>query len=131
MCRVLAALAVGGVIGGCAWFPDPSAPGRIESGVLVSPEGMTLYTFDRDVVATALGSGKSKSACVAQCAEQWPPFKAGADAKRAGDFTIIEREDGTRQWAHKGRPLYRWRMDAKPGDRAGDGVDNLWRVARP
>lgn len=129
MRRALALLALGVVLGGCASLAGSDAPARFEGGVLVSPAGMTLYTFDRDVVATAKGA--ARSACAAQCAERWPPFTAGADAKRAGDFTVIERDDGTRQWAYKGKPLYRWSKDATPGDKAGDGVDNLWRAARP
>jgi predicted lipoprotein with Yx(FWY)xxD motif len=42
------------------------------------------------------------------------------------------REDGKRQWAYKGSPLYYWTKDSKPGDKTGDGVLNgAWKVARP
>jgi len=84
---------------------------------------MTLYTFDRD--------SELKSVCNAQCAVDWPPLAAGAGAKRAGRYAIIARDDGRRQWAYKGKPLYLRATDQKPGDRSGDGVDNLWRIARP
>ncbi|MCC6610412.1 MAG: hypothetical protein IT515_12180 [Burkholderiales bacterium] len=120
---------MGLALGGCASLFDPAAPARSEGGVLVSPAGMTLYTFDRDVVSR--GKAPARSACVAQCAERWAPFAADAEARRTGDFTVIERDDGTHQWAYKGRPLYRWSKDVKPGDRTGDGVDNLWRAAQP
>lgn len=126
---VLALVLATAVAGGCAMSIFRQAPARVEGGVLVTPDGMTLYTFDRDGAAgTRMGIG---SACVAQCAERWPPFAAAAEAAPAGQFTTFEREDGTRQWAYQGRPLYRWRGDARPGDRTGDGVDNLWRAARP
>lgn len=44
---------------------------------------------------------------------------------------MIKRDDGVPQWAYKGRPLYTWSKDAKPGDRTGDGFNNAWRLARP
>jgi predicted lipoprotein with Yx(FWY)xxD motif len=129
LCERLAALATAVALGGCVSLFAAAAPARSQGGVLVSPGGMTLYTFDRDVVSRATAPGSS--ACVGQCAERWPPFAADAGARRSGDFTVIERDDGTRQWAYKGRPLYRWSKDVKPGDRTGDGIDNLWRAARP
>jgi len=42
------------------------------------------------------------------------------------------RDDGSKQWAYKGRPLYHWVKDAKPGDMTGDGfLNNSWHVAKP
>ena len=56
---------------------------------------------------------------------------AAADAQPEGDYTIITRDDGTRQWAYKGKPLYLWVKDAKAGDVTGDNVNNVWHVAKP
>jgi predicted lipoprotein with Yx(FWY)xxD motif len=56
---------------------------------------------------------------------------AAADATAAGDYTIVTRDDGSKQWAYKGKPLYMWAKDSKPGDRSGDGFNNAWRIARP
>lgn len=124
--RVLAAMVGVVVLAGCASAASRAVPVRSSGDVLVErASGMTLYTFDRDP------PGIGRSACQAACAASWPPLVAAADAKPYGDYTIIQREDGTRQWAWKGRPLYRWSKDNGPGDRAGDGVGNLWRVARP
>jgi len=111
------------LLGGCALFALWQVPVKRESGALVDAEGMTLYTFDRD----SLG----RSECDAQCAVNWPPLLAAAGAKRAGDYTIIVRDDGRRQWAYKGKPLYVSGKDRKPGDQTGEAFDNLWRVARP
>jgi predicted lipoprotein with Yx(FWY)xxD motif len=55
---------------------------------------------------------------------------AATDAKARGDYSIIMRDDGTKQWAYKGKPLYLWIKDSKPGDRTGDGFNNAWRLAR-
>ncbi len=84
---------------------------------------MTLYTFDRD----AAGSGKS--ACNGPCAANWPPLMAAADARSAGDWTVVARDDGAKQWAYKGKPLYLWAKDQKPGDQTGDGFNGVWHVA--
>lgn len=101
------------------------APASAVDGVLVGPNQMTLYTFDRD----AAGSGKS--VCNGPCATNWPPLAAGADAAASGDWSVVTRDDGSRQWAYKGKPVYYWMKDQKPGDRTGDGFNNAWRLARP
>jgi predicted lipoprotein with Yx(FWY)xxD motif len=90
---------------------------------LVDDKGMTLYIFDRDT------SGKSN--CNGQCATNWPPLQAATDAKPSGDWTVVTREDGGKQWAYKGKPLYRWAKDTKPGDVTGDGVNSVWHIAAP
>ncbi|HMN77760.1 MAG TPA: hypothetical protein PKC97_16990 [Burkholderiaceae bacterium] len=100
------------------------APAKAEGGVLVGANGMTLYTFDRDTVP-------GKSACNGPCAANWPPLMAPAGAAASGDWSIVTRDDGTKQWAYKGKPLYHWTKDQKPGDRTGEGFNNVWRVAQP
>jgi predicted lipoprotein with Yx(FWY)xxD motif len=100
------------------------APVKAVGGVLTNPAGMTLYTFDRDE------AGSGKSVCNGPCATNWPPLTAAADAKPAGGYTIVTRDDGTKQWAWKGKPLYLWIKDQKPGDMTGQGFNNVWQVAR-
>jgi predicted lipoprotein with Yx(FWY)xxD motif len=56
---------------------------------------------------------------------------AAATDKAAGDFTVITRDDGTQQWAVKGKPVYFWFKDSKPGDKTGDGVNKVWQTAKP
>lgn len=94
-------------------------------GVLTNGAGMTLYTFDKD----AAGSGKS--VCNGQCAVNWPPLFASDADKAKGDWSIVTRDDGRKQWAYKGKPLYLWIKDSKPGDRTGDGVNGVWKLATP
>ncbi len=112
------------LLSGCASM-TASTPAQTADGVLVGPNKMTLYTFDRD----AAGSGKS--VCNGPCATNWPPLMATANDKPVGDYTVVTRDDGQRQWALKGKPLYYWARDVKPGDKTGDGFNNIWRVARP
>jgi predicted lipoprotein with Yx(FWY)xxD motif len=102
-----------------------AAPAKVADGVLVGSNGMTLYTFDKD----AAGSGKS--VCNGPCATNWPPlFAMDGDAGGAG-YTVITRDDGRKQWAYAGKPLYFWIKDQKAGDRTGDGFNSVWHAAKP
>jgi predicted lipoprotein with Yx(FWY)xxD motif len=71
--------------------------------VLTNDKGMALYVFDKD-------SG-GKSACNGQCASNWPPLTLAVGAMPMGDYSIITRDDGSKQWAYKGRLLYTWKDD--------------------
>lgn len=96
------------------------APARFSNGILVSQDDMTLYTFDKD----AMG----KSACNGACATNWPPLKATASEQAGGQFSIITRDDGSRQWAYAGKPLYLFVKDTQPGDIYGNGIKGVWHV---
>jgi predicted lipoprotein with Yx(FWY)xxD motif len=109
-------------------FAQMSVPARVADTAkgksLVDTHGMTLYTFDRD-------NAPGKSNCNGKCASNWPPFAATANAADMGSWTVIVRNDGSKQWAYKGKPLYRWMDDKKPGDADGDGRFNVWHIAAP
>jgi predicted lipoprotein with Yx(FWY)xxD motif len=103
----------------------PTKTGDSAKGkVLTDDRSMTLYVFDKD-------SG-GKSACNGPCAGNWPPLTAAAGAMPMGDYSIITRDDGSKQWAYKGRPLYTWHNDKAPGDITGDGfLNGAWHIAQP
>lgn len=90
--------------------------------ILTDANGMTLYTYDKDV--------KDISNCYDKCAMNWPPLAAEAGAKTDGDYSVVERKDGSMQWAYEGKPLYLWIKDKAPGDMTGDGVGGVWHVAK-
>ena len=71
------------------------------------------------------------SACTGQCESFWPPYKASATDVPVGPYTIIKRDDGSPQWAYKGKPLYFFSKDMKQGDRNGDNFKNMWHVVAP
>jgi predicted lipoprotein with Yx(FWY)xxD motif len=98
-------------------------PAMVNGGKLVDHEGMTLYTFDKD--------SAGKSACNDQCAVNWPPLAADADSSAEGKWTVVTRDDKTRQWAYDGKPLYTFKSDKKAGDVEGDGKGGVWHVAKP
>jgi predicted lipoprotein with Yx(FWY)xxD motif len=123
--KLLACLAGAMILASCAG--DSSGPARVGDSamgkVLTDAKGMTLYTFDRDA------SGKSN--CNGQCAQNWPPLTAAATAQAQGEWSIVTRDDGSKMWAYKGKPVYGWVKDQKAGDTTGEGVNNVWHVARP
>ena len=98
------------------------APAKAAGGMMADSAGMTLYVFDKD-------SG-GKSACNGPCAAIWPPLLVAGDGKASGDWTIIARDDGSKQWAYRGWPLYTYSKDAKPGDRTGDMFKDVWHVVK-
>jgi len=106
----------------------PMAPTKIGNSakgkVITNDNGMTLYVFDKD--------SAGKSACNGPCAGNWPPFKVAAGSMAMGDYGMITRDDGSKQWTYKGRPLYAWKNDKKPGDITGDGfLNGAWHIAQP
>ena len=90
---------------------------------LTNFNGLTLYAYDGD-------ANHDNQVCAASgCSMQWLPVVAPALADDVGDFSIVTRTDGTRQWAFKKKPLYRYKNDKMPGDVKGLGVDKKWSVA--
>jgi predicted lipoprotein with Yx(FWY)xxD motif len=105
-----------------ASFAQPMASDTSMGKVYTDEKGMTLYTFDKDEA--------NKSNCYDECAKNWPPYLAAADAKAEGEWTLVDRTDGTKQWAHEGKPVYLWVKDTKPGDVTGDMVGEVWHVVK-
>ena len=115
------------LLAGCGGMTKTASdtPTRTVDGALIGPSGMPLYTFDKDT------ANRGKSTCNAQCATNWPPLLAPDAGKTMGGYTVIARDDGKKQWAYKGWPLYYWAKDVKAGDKTGDGVAGAWKIARP
>ena len=112
-----------------AAFATPVAAGPLGTvdtsiGQVLASEasGMTLYTFTQD--------SRNTSTCYDRCADAWPPFLAAEGAQEQGGLGIIARQDGSRQWALNGQPLYFWAGDAGVGDVTGHGVGGVWFAAQ-
>lgn len=105
--------------------------GVTNSGVpsLVSPQGLTLYTFEQDQ--------DGMSACYERCAEVWPPYLIDASsaptlgAGLPGAIGTTQRTDGTLQVTYNGEPLYFFQQDMAPGDDFGHGRGAVWFAANP
>ena len=110
---------------GTALAAEPASPAPVaKNGMFLTAKGMTLYTFDKD--------SAGKSACNGPCATNWPPALAVDGAKPMGPWTIVTRDDGLKQWAYNGKPVYAFAKDTKAGDTTGDGfLNGAWHVAKP
>ena len=91
--------------------------------VLTDFEGFTLYTPD------GVAGGGRRTCSGRGCETGWLPVPAPALALDVGQFSVVTRTDGSRQWAYQGRPLYRYRGDLLPGDAHGRAVDQRWSMA--
>lgn len=115
LCRVLLLLMFAGTaVAG-------SMPQRNAQGLLVDDAGHTLYRYDPDGTSGA-------SRCDGACAAVWPPYPVDKGINATGDYSMTKRADGVRQWVYRGRPLYLFAGDDKPGARDGDGVNGSWHV---
>ena len=89
---------------------------------LVDGQGRTLYLFEADKSAM--------STCNGACASLWPPATTagkpkagpGVDAAKLG---TTKRSNGTLEVTYNGHPLYRYAPDTKPGQDAGQGLDQF------
>jgi predicted lipoprotein with Yx(FWY)xxD motif len=98
--------------------PRPRAvlfQGTVAGRVAADAKGHTLYAADRD--------------CTGRCLEVWTPLKAAWAANTVGDWSaVIRKDDGTKQWAYRGKPVYAYANDIAPGDMKGDGLDGAWHA---
>lgn len=77
---------------------------RIEKGLFSPwPPGLVLPDLD------------TRPSCVAM----WPPVLAPPDARPIGEWSVIARPDGSKQWAYAGHALYTSALDHRPGDALG------------
>jgi len=91
--------------------------GSVIGQTLADLRGHTVYTGP-------------KQACSDTCMNAWQPVEAPWVARPVGeDWTISEREDGLRQWAFKGQPLFTYNGDFTPDDRYGLRAPGGWSVA--
>ncbi|SAK75126.1 lipoprotein [Caballeronia temeraria] len=103
--------------------PALAAAPHERDGMLVDDQGMTLYIFG------GKGMPDAKS-CEGDCARNFPPALAAPGDKPSGALTLLPAPNGEHQWAFQGKPLYRGLMDKKPGDRSGDGLNEVWHSVR-
>ena len=81
--------------------------------------GMTVYTSAADPVG--------KSVCNDECTKMWHPVLVYPGAEPLGNWSVIERDDGTSQWALNGKPVYTYFMDVDIGSVAGNSPKILAR----
>jgi predicted lipoprotein with Yx(FWY)xxD motif len=88
--------------------------------LLVNADGYSVYVSDQD------SAGKSN--CRANCEETWVPVRAPALAQADGEWTIVERAAGVRQWAFRKQPLYTYTRDIYLYSQQGSDVPGWHNV---
>jgi predicted lipoprotein with Yx(FWY)xxD motif len=112
------------IISSASAAPPTKTATTSKGSALTDARGMSLYTFDKD--------SDGKSACNGPCAANWPALKADAGDTAGDNYAVIARDDGSKQWAYKGKPLYTFVKDQKAGDVSGDGfLNGVWHLAQP
>lgn len=122
-----------------AQSPYAYAPGNLLLGTdatssigtyLIASNGMTLYTYAKDV--------EGVSNCTGLCASNWPPYTVpnrdvlrNVQAAVNGAVDTSVRADGSLQVTYNGEPLYFYIKDKVSGDITGQGVGSVWYVAKP
>ncbi len=91
---------------------------RANGDLLVDHRGMSLYVRDRNTAA-----------CTDVCLKTWQPVMVGELAKNIGDWSVAKRDDGRRQLAYKGYPVYLFSGDTRPGEVNGVLFDSRWQAA--
>jgi len=122
------ASSVGTLIAGQNLVTDVSAGGG-QDNIRSDKTGFTLYVFDDDINDIDI-DGPGDSDCNDSCAALWPPLYADMAATTSGNYSVITRDDASRQWAFKGEPLYFYAGDTVAGDVNGDNISNTWHIAR-
>jgi len=83
-------------------------------------DGRSVYFSDRD--------GRNKSNCSGACLDSWEPILAGDYAHVTGEWTTFERSPGVKQWAFRGKPVYRYLGDTRAHAQSGSDQPG-WNIA--
>lgn len=100
-----------------AFRPLRTPPGI---GVMKAPMGRVLVNERGQALFTPVaGSKAATKGCDLECLTLWAPAPAPALATDRGDWNVVTRTDGSRQWAFRKQPLYSFRADRRSGDLKG------------
>jgi len=83
--------------------------------LLTTDKSYSVYTYDKDK--------PDQSMCDTSCAQTWQPIVAPALARAHGEWSLIERSPGVRQWAFRQKPLYTYALDTRTWSLEGSDVD--------
>src|SRR3954463_2008301 len=94
--------------------------------VLTRTNGHTLYSLSVET--------HGRFVCTAGCLGTWKPLVLPRGVKPKGPVKLgtIRRPDGKTQVTFKGRPLYSFNGDGKPGEGNGEGFKDVgtWHAAK-
>lgn len=82
------------------------------------PGSLPLYIFEGDEPGDSSCDNRA-------CTAVWPPVKADENDDTVGNWTVVLRDDGERQWAYKGYPVHTFFADIANTPR-GEGLREGW-----
>ena len=95
--------------------------------VLVNRNGLTLYSLSVEQRGSFI--------CTGPCLSLWTPVVVpkGTTLTGALHLATVRRPDGRTQVSYRGRPVYTFTQDRRPGDVNGNGFKDVgvWRPASP
>lgn len=101
---------------------------KLDKTVLVDRRGKTLYTLSAETHGRFVCTTKF-------CLSLWTPLVVARGTTPAGAklLATVKRPDGRTQVTYRGRPLYTFNQDTKPGDVKGNGFKDVgtWLAATP
>jgi len=88
----------------------------VNGRLLVTDKGFSVYTYKKDTA--------QKAACDGPCLRDWQPVLAPLGVNARGNWTLLQRAPGVRQWVFHGKPLYTYKKDSDTWSvRGGDVPD--------
>lgn len=120
----LALVLSGSALAGAPASVKTSANAKLNETVVVSPAGRTLYALSPETTHHLLCRE-------AYCLEIWPPLLLAHGAKLVaakgvqGKLGLLRRPGGKLQVTLRGKPLYRFAEDHRPGEARGDGLESF------
>lgn len=94
--------------------------------VLTTLKGKTLYSLSVET--------KGGFTCTGTCLASWTPLLVPNGVKPKGPVKLgtVMRPNGKSQVTYKGRPLYSFNGDVKPGEANGEGIKDVgtWHAAK-
>jgi predicted lipoprotein with Yx(FWY)xxD motif len=100
--------------------PELAVAAFVTGHMLVDHKGYSIYTSDADA--------PGKSNCDAKCLQQWSPVLAPEAAEEQGEWSVVERSPGIKQWALRKKPLYTYIRDPRTRSVIGSDVPGWHNV---
>jgi predicted lipoprotein with Yx(FWY)xxD motif len=135
-CAALVPLAASGAASGAQSADASTAHARevvaermvnrtLDTTVLTTHRGFTLYSLSAET--------KGRFICTGSCTSLWSPLVVPRGTTPTGVKLLgtVKRPDGRTQVTYRGRPLYTFTQDRKPGDAKGNGFKDVgtWLAA--
>ena len=104
--------------------PPPDAPPELSivpfrtGHMITTYKGFSVYASDADEAG--------KSNCTGKCLSDWDPVIAPQTAKPKGEWSVVERSPGIKQWAYRSQPLYTYVHEKKARAVTGSDIPG-WR----